>query len=213
MLLEHRLALELKDGGFVSSIFPVLIGQHTIDTKGATIYGGFFRDGSAPVFEGREVHVNSVDLALTKHLDRLGLGTPLSSGLSVSETYSQIVKFQGFFFEGEEETAFITLVQRFTSMKAVLVQQAAQRELPAGSRLTIKRVTGTENSTVNQGAFIEIREETDRTTVIGPYINPMSDLTRPSATKAPQYTIWYILNIPLVYIIYLIANILQVLLH
>lgn len=116
VLLEHRLALELKERDLISNIYPVMIGQASV-VSGVTVYGHFFSDGSAPSFEVNEIYVKSVESALVGHLEHLGLGTPLSADLSVSTTFKQLLKYQGFFFEGNIDEVSVKLVQRIMGMR------------------------------------------------------------------------------------------------
>ena len=100
VLLEWRLALELKERGMIEGIFPILIGDKGNDGK----YSNYFRSGCQPN-KAPDTHVESVERKLRDHLDREGLGLPLKDTDTVRSILGTIVANQGGFLEGEFSNA------------------------------------------------------------------------------------------------------------
>jgi serine/threonine protein kinase len=71
VLLEHRLALELKDRGYIKSILPLLIGQCT-----EGVFDKFKFDQLPAASKLPKVQVRALESKLKMHLDNHGLGTP-----------------------------------------------------------------------------------------------------------------------------------------
>ena len=70
VLLEYRMALELKARSHLRAIFPVLVGEMEQHSIGA-LYGDFFRGGMPNC---ADVVVASVEDKLSFHLQRAGMG-------------------------------------------------------------------------------------------------------------------------------------------
>jgi len=96
VLLEYRLALELKARGELQAIFPVFVGE--IETVGSLGdgYGDFFLGGMPAA---SAVHVDAVEAKLLEHLQRLGKGTPQADS-TVKGALDEITKHQGEFLKG-----------------------------------------------------------------------------------------------------------------
>ena len=94
VLLEHRLAIELRAQGLLSKIYPILIGD--IDTNEE--YEDFFKSKNRPTFSN--AIVESVEAKLAYHLDKQGLGSPLTPAMSVSSIFKEITGSQGMLFKG-----------------------------------------------------------------------------------------------------------------
>lgn len=112
--LEHRLALELHELGFVDKIFPVMIGEahHSGDTK---VYSPFF--GSlAPLKDLKNVCIRSVEADVLEHMQDQGLGTPLQPDRTLSSVISELMKFQGAFVEGDASIAFNIATEKIVEM-------------------------------------------------------------------------------------------------
>lgn len=70
MLLEWRLAVELKERGMISKIYPVLVGDHL--TIEGNVYSDYFKDGCHPRIVD-DVVVKSIEEKLCDHLTNQGL--------------------------------------------------------------------------------------------------------------------------------------------
>ena len=95
VLLEWRLALELKERGMIEGIFPVMVGD--VDSNGH--YSNYFKSGCNP--NPPKVVVNAVELKLREHLDREGLGSPYKDEETAASILQQVLSNQGNFIEGE----------------------------------------------------------------------------------------------------------------
>ena len=111
VLLEYRLALELKERGDLLGIFPILVGEvHTLD--GAPMYGDFFSAGGKPTCA--DVTVSSVESKLSGHLERQGKGPPKRAGphATISKTLSDVMANQGNLLKGDKMDAVELCVTR-----------------------------------------------------------------------------------------------------
>lgn len=107
VLLEYRLALELKCLGFIEKVFPVFIGDIAYDTLEMPIYGNFFQAGCIQRLEELpDLSVTEVETTVNHIMDEQGLGEMLSPDRSVRNVVSQILSFQGISVEGEVDKAF-----------------------------------------------------------------------------------------------------------
>ena len=115
VLLEHRIALELKERGYLELIIPLLIGDldpitgsyshyfnGTIDESTGNCVP--YKSGEACCPEWKlssssTVVVESVEKKLIHHLETQGLGTPLLNAPTIQEIYVGITKNQGVFVE------------------------------------------------------------------------------------------------------------------
>jgi len=94
IVLELRLALELKQRQMIEGIYPVLVGDR--DANG--IYNRYFRAGCSPA--APDIVVNSVELKLREHLDRESQGLPYIDYETVKSICAQILANQGGYIEG-----------------------------------------------------------------------------------------------------------------
>jgi ankyrin repeat protein/serine/threonine protein kinase len=89
VMLEHRLALELVEHGLCEAIAPVLLGD-ILPGVGHGERGNFFKQGCTPdklpMFPLR-----SVEEELARQTDKLGLGLPLTTDVSVADIWKRIV--------------------------------------------------------------------------------------------------------------------------
>lgn len=106
VLLEHRLALELSQRGFMERIFPIFVGD--VDSHG--LYGHYFRQGCHYDSSLAHVVVTAVENKLVGHLERQGLGVPLVEASSAGSVLEGIVAAQGCFVEGTEFDPKLDLV-------------------------------------------------------------------------------------------------------
>jgi len=116
VLLEHTMALELHAVGLVERIIPLFIGD--IDSQAGTlvgnsdssltipIRGNFFSCQCLPT--APDVCVTSVREKVAEHMLRLGLGVPEGQRKTVRSALSELIGFQGFLVEGNEDVALRT---------------------------------------------------------------------------------------------------------
>jgi hypothetical protein len=115
VFLELRLALELRSLGFLDKIFPVMIGD--ADDPFITpspSYTNYFSSGCNP--KAADVHVESVEMKLTEHMDAQALGEPLEKNKTVKATLDEILANQGGFIEGDGVKAFDAVAERIVTM-------------------------------------------------------------------------------------------------
>jgi len=104
VFLEHRMALELKHMGLLEAIYPIMIGDslHSCMTEKDNINfsSHVFSRFSVRNIRFSDEAVLSVEEKLREHLDKQGLGAPMSDKLSVSEVWNKIRAHQGGYLEG-----------------------------------------------------------------------------------------------------------------
>jgi hypothetical protein len=126
VLLEHRLALELVERGILESVYPVLIGDLVTDMN-KELYTDYFLTDCHPQCTNHVV-VDSVEIALQDHLNRLCFGTPLLEDMTVPTILDRIVKNQGCLVEGPADKAFETAIDDVLS----IVEEKKQKAENAG---------------------------------------------------------------------------------
>lgn len=96
VLLEWRLAVELREQGMLEAMCPVMIG----DRDGEGAYGNFFQQGCAPVVP--DIAVSAVEVVLREQVEALGMGMPLTDGDSatVRATWGTVTSHQGLILQG-----------------------------------------------------------------------------------------------------------------
>ncbi len=125
VLLEHRLALELKERRLLELICPVFVGDET------RFAGNRKRAGPAtPMHEGFDwagapsksnaAVVASVEAELRAQLDDAGMGAPLIASPSVGAIWARISGFQSEFVEGPRADALAQVVDGVLAMFATL---------------------------------------------------------------------------------------------
>ena len=112
VLLEHRLAVELRQLGLIEKIFPVFIGDMDPTTSEYTHY---FSSGchpsSLPTFS-----VISIEEKLRYHMENQALGTPLVPDRTVASVVEVITACQGSFIVGSADETFAAAVNSMTKM-------------------------------------------------------------------------------------------------
>jgi hypothetical protein len=114
VLLEHRMALELRKMGLIEKMFPIMVG----DTKPDGSYSNYFGSGCHPG-NTPEVVVSSIELTLKEHFNRLELELPydtINAGMTAAETLKLLLKNQGGFVEGDREVAFRNISDTIVQM-------------------------------------------------------------------------------------------------
>ena len=135
VLLESRLALELRDRGLIEKIFPIMIGDKQYSKEYAImsdsvdlrmkdrsvksfVYSDYFLSGCHP--RAPNLVVAAVEAKLWFHLERQGLGAPLRESLSVSDILNELTANQGGHVKGpgDGETEFIAISRVIIDMIA-----------------------------------------------------------------------------------------------
>jgi serine/threonine protein kinase len=105
VLLEYRLALELRSLGYVEKIYPVMIGEAEIGSiTPSPIYSNFFASGGMP--QAPDIYVESVERKLEEHMEKQALGTPVEKNKTVKAVLDDILACQGKLIEDEGNRAF-----------------------------------------------------------------------------------------------------------
>jgi len=111
VLLEWRLALELKERNMLQGVFPIMIGEKD-ETTGN--YSHYFRGGCNP--NAPDTEVDSIEEKLRDHLDREGLGSPFQETLTVKQILTIVLANQGGFWVDDPVAAVNTLSDTIVSM-------------------------------------------------------------------------------------------------
>ena len=114
VLLEYRLALELRAFYLIETIFPVMIGDSLTSDIDSNEYTHYFASGCHP--EAPPVSVEAVEVKLREHLDRQGLGAPMTQGGTVKDVLGELTACQGGFVVGAGKTAFSGVLKSIESM-------------------------------------------------------------------------------------------------
>ena len=109
VLLEWRLALELKQRGMIEGIFPVFIG----DILEQDEYSKYF-SGCHP--NPPDIAVKAIETKLQEHLGREGLGSPYMDNLTVKDICTAISANQGGFYQGNRKEFFDQVVASICDM-------------------------------------------------------------------------------------------------
>jgi hypothetical protein len=115
VVLEWRLATELQELGYIGGILPLLIGDCDPTTSQ---YSHYFRSGCHPAL-ANDVAVDSIECKLREHLERVGMGCPLSNNVSIKCLLNTISASHGFFIEGD-------LAQQIKDSGDAIVDMVAQ---------------------------------------------------------------------------------------
>jgi hypothetical protein len=114
VLLEHRLALEMREMGLLRGVCPVLAG----DANEHGVCGDFFAQGCAPT--PSDAVVDAVEEEAAKQLDTLGLGSKLfAERVSVAGVWGAVTKNQGCFWMGDPEAALEAIVSKVVASLAL----------------------------------------------------------------------------------------------
>jgi serine/threonine protein kinase/Leucine-rich repeat (LRR) protein len=129
VLLEWRLALELRDRHLIEGVFPVLIGdkqiQQVASDDGTCVservkYTNYFPTGCHP--SGiPDVVISSVESKVREHLDRHGLGLPLEGSRSARDVVGAVVANQGGFLRGDPGVAVGVIARTIADMRQNLL--------------------------------------------------------------------------------------------
>lgn len=143
VLLEWRLALELRDRQLVEGIFPVFIGDVSIGDNGEVAYSDYFGSGCHPrVLPDTPVH--AVEAKLREHLGRQGLGLPLEPSMTVKDICGTITGNQGGFLSGQPDAALEVITQAVVAMRKAIRnrrsedQTALRTETPGAPKMSME---------------------------------------------------------------------------
>ena len=120
VLLEYRLALELRSLDLLEFLFPVMIGDSSGDSTDPRLctYTNFFQSGCSP--NCPDTIVMSVEEKLRQHMNNQGLGAPVISDSTVKDIYRSLTTYQGDFIVGVGGYSFSYFVERLRSMIKVV---------------------------------------------------------------------------------------------
>eukprot|EP01041_Mallomonas_annulata_P014762 gene14762-biopygen7665 len=113
VLLEWHLALELRERGMISGIYPVMIGDKDLEEQYSNYFTSGYNPSAAPA-----VAIDSVETKFGERLDREGLGFPYKKSDTVSGVLGAILANQGGFIQGDLNTAMCIVVEKIVDMAA-----------------------------------------------------------------------------------------------
>ena len=108
VLLEHRMALELKHRGGIKLIQPVMVGEVQQLGSIGEGFGNFFADQGRP--NCPEIVVNAVEEKLAEHLRRGGKGDAQTAPQTVKEVLDTVLSHQGVALSGARSVAIELVV-------------------------------------------------------------------------------------------------------
>mmetsp|Transcript_15742 Transcript_15742/g.51430 ORF Transcript_15742/g.51430 Transcript_15742/m.51430 type:complete len:334 (-) Transcript_15742:374-1375(-) len=120
VLLEYRMALELKDhpDGRLNSIFPVMVGPPRLDPELGEIYGHFLKSGGKP---------NAPDSVVLAVEDKLRVYLPLAASsprMTTREVLDKILNHQGTLLMGQpDDTIEVAVTKIVESVKQVQAEK------------------------------------------------------------------------------------------
>jgi len=116
VLLERRLAQQLKEREMILGVFPILIGDFDATTGS---YSHFFRDGCNPICP--DVQVTAVEEKVQEHLEREGLGSPYNETGTVKSVLNKVLMNQGGFVDNDITENLKTVSDTILSMTKVVI--------------------------------------------------------------------------------------------
>ena len=121
VLLEHRMALELKHRGALELIYPIMVGEvQPLGTLGDG-YGNFFADGAKPTCP--RVAVQAVEDKLAEHLRRGGKGSAQTAPQTVCGVLDEVLAHQGVALSGARHDAVEHVVDEVVKMIGTVNRQ------------------------------------------------------------------------------------------
>jgi hypothetical protein len=116
VLLEYRLALELKDRNLILRVHPLFVGDLVDDVaSGGKVYRDYFKFGCHP--NAPDVSIASVEEKVKWHLEDQKLGNPIKPSRTVKEVLNEISSNQGFIFEGTDAYCVTEVTRKVLHMK------------------------------------------------------------------------------------------------
>ena len=157
VLLEWRLALELRERQMIEGVFPVFFG--TPSATDPLEYSDYFGSGCHPS-PLPNISVGSVEGKVREHLGRQGLGLPLSSTDTVQGIMNEITANQGGFVRGDICKALEVVCTSIVAMRNQIIDQAATATVAATATMGmvegVVKGGGSESARENQSTRMEI---------------------------------------------------------
>jgi serine/threonine protein kinase len=122
VVLEWRLALELRARGMIEGIFPVMIGNKETMPDGKIMLAGECYPSQQLL---PECSVNSIEKKLRDHLDKQGLGSPLHYSMTIKEIVHAITACQGGFLKGDCDIVLPNICESILKMCSSAVKERA----------------------------------------------------------------------------------------
>eukprot|EP01030_Chromulinospumella_sphaerica_P034344 gene34344-biopygen9953 len=134
VLLEHRLALELKEMGLIEGIFPILMGENVEGSEPSQLA----IDWKTLFPVCHDVCVEAVEAKTCTHLANQALGTPLHPNRSVLSVLTEIKQMQGALIDGEFEAKMSEAAGRILKLvrKKASLEKVGERIVNAESEET-----------------------------------------------------------------------------
>jgi serine/threonine protein kinase len=136
VLLEWRLALELKRRNMIEGVFPIMIGDRIEDAETKIVsYTHYFQSGCHP--SGLPAcSVSQVEYKLREHLEREGLGHPFEEAMTVAGVVSEVLANQGGFVYKSEESWEATVGEIMRMIHVTNERHSAEYEAGAAVKET-----------------------------------------------------------------------------
>jgi serine/threonine protein kinase len=157
VLLEWRLALELRARNMIEGIFPVFVGPADKADSGFS-YQDYFLSGCHPK-SIPDITVASVEAKLAMHLDRQGLGLPYETSVTVASVAKQICAHQGAILKGNGEIAHSQACEAIVAMRNATRESREKSKLAKSAKLqgTMRQVMT--NSTRDDSTSVGAADE------------------------------------------------------
>jgi serine/threonine protein kinase/Leucine-rich repeat (LRR) protein len=149
VVLEWRLALDLRARGMIEGVFPIFIGNKIVnenDVQQSTVtYSNFFSTGCHPN-PLPSVVVNSIETKLGEHLDHQGLGSSLLGRMTIKQIVDEICATQGGFLRGKINEVLPSICNTILEMRqSVRLKQHQQQQDEPQQRRTDSSSPSTSN--------------------------------------------------------------------
>jgi serine/threonine protein kinase len=114
VVLEWRLALEMRARGMIEGIFPILIADKEPTPAGKSIHsGGGCHPNKQPL---PDCIVQSLEETLREHLEMHGLGSPLLDNMTIKEVIAMICACQGGLLKGDSDLVLPSVCESIRAM-------------------------------------------------------------------------------------------------
>ena len=132
VFLEHCLALELMQRGYIEKIFPVFIGKKQVDDDGTTITTTYVKINHRLEMPQNcpDKIIKVVQSKVSEHLDNSSLGCPYKQRTAAA-VWAEISRRQGAEVEGASSIAFQDPVKRLLNLTKSASQLSPPSQDPA----------------------------------------------------------------------------------
>jgi serine/threonine protein kinase len=113
VVLEWRLALELRERGMIEGIFPIMIGNRETTPDGKIVHTGGCHPSQQPL---PECTVYSIEEKLRDHLEKQGLGSPILENMTIKEIVNSITACQGGILKGDRDAVLPNICESIRDM-------------------------------------------------------------------------------------------------